>query len=76
MVAVGDRVLFIPQVPSWSKWLKFTVNSKYYSIGTVVKQQGEFATVVDITGQEFVIFSHQMVLLDSSNSGVMQQRDS
>lgn len=63
MVAVGNRVLFVPPVPSWSKWLKFTMNSKYYSVGVVTQQQGEFTTVIDITGQEFTVFSHQVVLL-------------
>jgi len=64
----GDKVLFTPPVPSWSRYLKFTVNSKYYSIGTVQCCQGQFTTVVDMTGEQFTVFSHQVVLLTAQST--------
>jgi hypothetical protein len=64
-VAVGDTVLFVPAIPSWSKHLSFKVNTKYYSVGKVQQVQGQFVTVADVTGEQYICYTHQLVLLNT-----------
>jgi hypothetical protein len=59
-------VLFVPQIPSWSRHLRFTVNTKYYSIGTITEDMGKYCKVLDVTGVEFIMYKHQLVLLHST----------